>query len=291
MKKHILAAALTLGFTGYATADMSAIADVSAAAAAGAAANAATADVSASATTAFSAAQQVQIGEIAADYLRAHPEILIEMSQKLQAQSQEKQMASAAGAALENQDALLNDPTSPVLHPKGDVAVIQFFDYQCIYCAKVAPTVEQFIRQNPDVRFIYKEWPIFGSRWPASVQAAKAGLSVYKDGGADAYHRYHAALYATGHNEGKLLDEDIRQAAVKAGVTATPKEEVEAMDAALEKNNALAKKLGIQGTPAFFVMPVKGATAENISVIPGATDLQALQAAVEKARNSVKKGG
>ncbi|MDU3818610.1 MULTISPECIES: DsbA family protein [Mixta] len=267
MKKHILAAALMLSLAGYATADTAGIA-------------------AAGAASTFSDAQKQQIGEVAADYLRAHPEILIEMSQKLQAQSQEKQMTAAAGAALENQDALLNDPTSPVLHPKGDVAVIQFFDYQCIYCAKVAPTVEQFIRQNPDVRFIYKEWPIFGSRWPASVQAAKVGLSVYKDGGADAYHRYHAALYATGHNEGKLLDEDIRQAAVKAGVTATPKEEVEAMGAALEKNNALAKRLGIQGTPAFFVMPVKGATAENISVIPGATDLQALQAAVEKARGA-----
>ncbi|WP_448310459.1 DsbA family protein [Pantoea sp. PGP6] len=263
MKKHILAAALTLSLTGHAIA----------------------------ADDAFSDAQKAQIGEIAADYLRAHPEILIEMSQKLQAQSQEKQMASAASAALKEQDGLLNDPTSPVLHPKGDVAVIQFFDYQCIYCAKVAPTVEQFISQNPNVRFIYKEWPIFGSRWPASVQAAKVGLSVYRKGGAEAYHRYHAALYATGHNEGKLLDEDIRQAAVRAGVTTTPKEEVEATGAALEKNNELARRLGIQGTPAFFVMPVTGATAENVSVIPGATDLQALQAAVEKARGGVKKGG
>ena len=272
MKKHILAAVMTLSLTGYATADT-------------------TGAATAGAAGAFSDAQKQQIGEVAADYLRAHPEILIEMSQKLQAQSQEKQMASAAGAALKEQDALLNDPASPVLHPKGDVAVIQFFDYQCIFCAKVAPTVEQFISQNPNVRFIYKEWPIFGSRWPASVQAAKVGLSVYRKGGAEAYHRYHAALYATGHNEGKLLDEDIRQAAVKAGVTTTPKEEVEAMGAALEKNNQLARSLGIQGTPAFFVMPVTGATAENVSVIPGATTLQGLQAAVEKARGGVKKGG
>jgi protein-disulfide isomerase len=263
MKKLILATALTLGLSGHAFA----------------------------AGDTFSDAQKAQIGQVAADYLRAHPEILIEMSQKLQAQAQSKQLGSAAAAALKNQDALLNDPSSPVLHPKGDVAVIQFFDYQCIYCAKVAPAVEQFISKNPDVRFIYKEWPIFGSRWPASVQAAKAGLAIYKDGGAEAYHRYHAALYATGHNEGKLLDEDIRQAAVKAGVTTTPKEEVEAMGAALEKNNQLARHLGIQGTPAFFVMPVTGATAENVSVIPGATDLQALQAAVGKARGSVQKGG
>lgn len=263
MKKHILTTILTLSLTGHAFA----------------------------AEAPFSAAQKAQIGEVAADYLRAHPEILIEMSQKLQAQAQSKQMGSAVTAALQDQAALLNDLTSPVLHPEGDVAVIQFFDYQCIYCAKVAPTVEQFISNNPDVRFIYKEWPIFGSRWPVSIQAAKVGLSLYKTGGAEVYHRYHAALYATGHNEGKLLDADIREAAVKAGVTSTPKADVEAMGTVLEANNALAKRLGIQGTPAFFVMPVKGATAENVSVIPGATSLEALQAAVAKARGGVKKGG
>ncbi|MBK4768971.1 MAG: DsbA family protein [Pantoea sp. Morm] len=263
MKKLILATALTFSLAGHALAD----------------------------AETFTDAQKAQIGQVAADYLRAHPEILIEMSQKLQAQAQNKQMASAAGAALDNQDALLNDPTAPVLHPKGDVAVIQFFDYQCIYCAKVAPTVEQFISNNPDVRFIYKEWPIFGSRWPASIQAAKVGLSLYKTGGAEVYHRYHAALYATGHNEGKLLDADIRSAAVKAGITSTPKAQVEAMGEALEANNALARRLGIQGTPAFFIMPVKGATADNVSVIPGATSLDALQAAVDKARGGVKKGG
>ena len=150
MKKLILATALTFALAGHALAD----------------------------AETFTDAQKAQIGQVAADYLRAHPEILIEMSQKLQAQAQNKQRASAAGAALDNQDALLNDPTSPVLHPKGDVAVIQFFDYQCIYCAKVAPTVEQFISNNTDERFIYKEWPIFGSRWPASLQAATVGPSL-----------------------------------------------------------------------------------------------------------------
>ena len=98
MKKLILTAALTLSLTGYATAD-----------------------TTGTATAAFSDAQKAQIGEIAAGYLRAHPEILIEMSQKLQAQAQNKQMASAAGAALANQDALLNDPSSPVLHPATQI--------------------------------------------------------------------------------------------------------------------------------------------------------------------------
>ena len=240
--------------------------------------------VSASAATSFSAEQQKEIGRIAADYLREHPELLVEMSQKLQQQAQDEQSSQAVSAVLKNQDTLLNEPTSPVLNPKGAVAVIQFFDYQCIYCAKVAPVVEQFISNNPDVRYIYKEWPIFGNRWSASIEAAKTGLAVYRAKGPDAYHRYHAAIYDTGHNEGKLTGDDIRAAAAKAGVKDLP--ENIADGSGLAANQILAKRLQIQGTPAFIVMPVQGANAGNVSFIGGAAELSTLQAAYDKARGN-----
>ncbi len=240
--------------------------------------------VSASATTSFSTEQQKEIEIIAADYLREHPELLVEMSQKLQQQAQDEQNSQIVSAVLNNQNALLNEPTSPVLNPKGAVAVIQFFDYQCIYCAKVAPVVEQFITRNPDVRYIYKEWPIFGNRWPASVEAAKTGLGVYRERGADAYHRYHAAIYDTGHNEGKLTGDDIRTAAAKAGVKDVPDNIADG--GGLAANQVLAKRLQIQGTPAFIVMPVQGANTGNVSFIGGAAELSTLQAAYDKARGN-----
>lgn len=240
--------------------------------------------VSASATTSFSTEQQKEIEIIAADYLREHPELLVEMSQKLQQQAQDEQNSQIVSAVLNNQNALLNEPTSPVLNPKGAVAIIQFFDYQCIYCAKVAPVVEQFITRNPEVRYIYKEWPIFGNRWPASVEAAKTGLGVYRERGADAYHRYHAAIYDTGHNEGKLTGDDIRAAAAKAGVKDVPDNIADG--GGLAANQVLAKRLQIQGTPAFIVMPVQGANTGNVSFIGGAAELSTLQAAYEKARGN-----
>lgn len=242
------------------------------------------AGVAVAADTTFTPEQEKAIGTIAADYLREHPELLIEMSQKLQQQAQDEQSSQVISAVLNNQDALLNEPTSPVLNPKGAVAVIQFFDYQCIYCAKVAPVVEQFISKNPDVRYIYKEFPIFGDRWTASTQAAKTGQAVYRQKGAEAYHRYHAAIYDSGHNEGKLTGDDIRSAAAKAGVTDI--QENIADVSGLAANQLLAKRLQIQGTPAFIVMPVKGASAANVSFIGGAAELSTLQAAYDKARGN-----
>ncbi len=113
---------------------------------------------------AFTPEQEARIGEIAKDYLLAHPEVLVEVSQKLQAQQQEKQQQAMTAAVVQNQAALLNDKGTPSYGPAdAKVTVVEFFDYQCIYCARLAPELEKVIKANPDVRFVFKEFPIFGS--------------------------------------------------------------------------------------------------------------------------------
>lgn len=82
--------------------------------------------------------------------------------------------------------------------------VVEFFDYQCIWCSRFAPELEKAIKNNRKVRYFFMEWPVFGSRWPASLLAAKTGLQVWKEQGAEAYLKYHNDLYGTGLNEGKL---------------------------------------------------------------------------------------
>ncbi|WP_336984772.1 DsbA family protein, partial [Cedecea sp. VD21] len=135
---------------------------------------------------AFTPEQEARIGEIAKDYLLAHPEVLVEVSQKLQAQQQEEKQQAMTAAVVQNQAALLNDKGTPSYgHADAKVTVVEFFDYQCIYCARLAPELEKVIKANPDVRFVFKEFPIFGQRWPASLSAAKTGLQVWKQKGAD----------------------------------------------------------------------------------------------------------
>ncbi|WP_309232531.1 DsbA family protein [Enterobacter sp. JMULE2] len=84
------------------------------------------------------------------------------------------------------------------------MAVIEFFDYQCVFCSQFSPELEKVMKAQPDVRYIFKEWPIFGSRWEASQQAAHQCLAVWKEKGPEAYVTYHYAIYATGHFEGKI---------------------------------------------------------------------------------------
>ncbi|WP_369064331.1 DsbA family protein [Enterobacter sp. MALB-1] len=232
----------------------------------------------------FSPEQEARIGEIAADYLVAHPEVLVTVSQKLLAQQQQRQLAKFALSVMENQARLLNDKDTPASGPDdARVAVIEFFDYQCVFCSRFAPELEKVMKAQPDVRYIFKEWPIFGGRWDASLQAAQQGLSVWKQKGPEAYLTYHNAIYATGHVEGKLTAADIRAAAVKAGAGTTEQTDNTAL---LEKNSNLAEALGLTGTPGIVVMPVTGATPATVTVFPEAVTAEKLQSAIHKAMPS-----
>jgi len=229
----------------------------------------------------FTPSQEARIGQIAAEYLVSHPEVLIAVSQKLQEQQQARQQLQFAVRVMDNQAALLNDADTPAFGPENaKVAVIEFFDYQCVHCSSVAPEIEKVMKTHPDVRYVFKEWPIFAEHWENSRAAAERGLSVWKQKGAEAYVTYHNAIYTTGHNEGKLTKEDIDRAAAKAGWRDAGKE---SFTSALEKNDALARALGLTGTPGIIVMPVTGATPRNITVFAGAVPGETLEAAIKKA--------
>lgn len=129
----------------------------------------------------FSPEQEARIGEIAADYLVSHPEILVTVSHKLQEQQEARKQKMFALSVMENQANLLHDPDTPVYGPdNAKVAVIEFFDYQCVFCSRFAPELEKVIQAQPDVRYLFKEWPIFGGRWESSLQAAQQGLTVWQ---------------------------------------------------------------------------------------------------------------
>jgi len=229
----------------------------------------------------FTPEQEARIGELAKAYLLKHPELLIEVDQKLQKIQYDEQMNAMTTAAIQHQDELLNDKTVPAIGPEdAKVAVIEFFDYQCSVCARQAPIIQSLMKNNPQVRFIFKEWPIFGYRWKPSFQAAETGLRIWQQKGGDAYMKYHNALFASGHIEGALTQKDITKAASAAGAGKLKSND---MLGTLSHTDILAKNTGFQGTPAMIVMPLSGATAETVTIYPGGAMEEMLQSAINKA--------
>ncbi len=171
-------------------------------------------------------------------------------------------------------ETLLNDPTAPVAgNLYGDVAVVEFFDYNCPYCKRVAPTVKTVLDEDPGVRVIYKEFPILG---PESVIAAKAALASLEQDPAK-YFAFHDAMMS---NRGRLTETRIMDIAAEVGFDGERlKADMAApeIEATIARNRALARALGISGTPAFVI---------GDRIVPGAIDLPALKRLIARARSS-----
>lgn len=200
-------------------------------------------------------------------YLLEHPEVIEEAVQKLRANQMLEQAKAGASEVSRYRQQLEADPRDLVVNPKGRFTVVEFFDYRCGYCKVVAPEIVKLIAENPDVRFVFKEFPIFGevsdsaARMALTPQVKAKGFTLHKawmaDRGLDeaALDRHLA--------EAGLNPAEVRRAA------ANP-----AIDAQLRDVRNLATRLGLQGTPAFVV---------GDYLIPGA-DVSALRAAIAKVR-------
>jgi protein-disulfide isomerase len=182
-------------------------------------------------------------------YLLSHPEVLQEVGQRLDAKQ-----AEADAVDLRHAEALLpkvrpaveRDPRDFVANPTGAITVTEFYDYRCPHCAAAAPKVIALIHDNADVRFVFKEMPIFG---PTSEHAARAALAVKKAGG-DSLGLYEAFM-TTGALDDQTIDRIARQkgahAADLSSATAGP------ANAQLAQTGDLFNKLNLGGTPAFIV--------------------------------------
>ena len=224
--------------------------------------------------------QTKEIQKIIHEYLLSNPEVLVEVSQALQQKQQETMQQQAQGAIVENVVALLNDKMATVGNPKGNVTVVEFFDYQCIHCKKMAPVLSKLLKEDSNLRIVYKEFPIFGKK---SEMASRAALSASMQG---KYSAMHDALLA----EEKHLNEDlINKAAKSIGLDMTKFKadmQSQAVTDALASNRQLAEKLHLMGTPAFIVASTPEGQFKSGSqpaFIPGAASGDALRDLIKKA--------
>ena len=147
---------------------------------------------------------------------------------------------------------------------KPKVVLVEFYDYACPYCKASNPHVDQLLRENSDLRVVYRELPILG---PDSVVAARLSLAASKAG---RFRQFHDALYAAG----RPAPDTNAVAARVAAIPPAPEKDV-AIEAELKKNFSLASQLGATGTPLFVV---------GDRVLSGAVGYEALKKAVEDAR-------
>src|ERR1700730_12358024 len=219
-------------------------------------------------------ANRAQIEQVVHDYLIGHPEIIVEMSNKL-----DVQQASAADKARKDAlfalgPAALTDPKVAYVAGPSDakVTVAEFFDYRCPHCKASMTAMKHLLDTGQKVRIAFIERPILT---PDSLWAAQAAVAARRQ--EDKYVPFHFALMATA---GELSKDRILDIAKNVGLDVARLEKDMADPAVLEsikQSNGLADKLHFDGTPTFVI---------NDKIIVGElTDAQLQQLADAAARS------
>jgi len=175
--------------------------------------------------------------------------------------------------AIEAQKHILSSPGSEAAGAShADVTVVEYFDYNCPFCRKLAPAFRRLLQTDQHAAVIYKDWPIFGG---ASVYAARAALAAQWQG---RYLQAHEALITAPRlSENDQVDAALGSSGIDIGQL---KKDLNthgaAIDALLSRNDTEARALGLRGTPGILV---------GRQVVSGVGDLRDLQAAVAVARS------
>jgi protein-disulfide isomerase len=223
----------------------------------------------------FSAPQKGEIEKIVRDYLVSHPEVLQEAIAELDKRQAAADLEKAKAAVAGNAETLFNSTRQVVLgNPKGDVTMVEFFDYNCGFCKRAMADMLELLKDDPKLRIVLKEFPVLG---PGSVEAAKVAVAVRmqdKTGGKK-YLDFHQKLLGgrgqadkaralavakeVGMDMGRL-DKDLASEEVKVSI---------------DESLKLAETLGLNGTPSYIV---------GTDVVIGAVGIDALRAKVSTAR-------
>ncbi|EKT59485.1 DsbA family protein [Providencia sneebia] len=219
----------------------------------------------------LTADQEAQVRQLVRDTLIKNPEILEEAIVALQSQKAEKQQEQVASTIKSEHDALFNDPASPRLGAKdAKLVLVNFTDYNCPFCKRFDPQLEEIVKKYPEVAVVIKPLPFKGQ---TSLESSQLVLTLWEKD-PKAFQALHEKFM---QKQGMLTEENIKQA-----LKATGNEKLVANEKSsktIRKNMELAEKLGVNGTPATLV---------GDEIIPGAIDSQQLDAIVKEQLAKIK---
>jgi protein-disulfide isomerase len=136
---------------------------------------------------------------------------------------------------------------NPPINSNRTVDIVEFSDFQCPYCVAAVPTVKQVLAKYGNrVKFEYKNFPIHTNAWKAAEAYEIA--SQYGKG-----MEYHDILFA---NQNALDVDSLKKYARQVGI---PGDEFDrlldsgAMYSKVAADQAEGERLGVSGTPTFFI--------------------------------------
>jgi protein-disulfide isomerase len=195
-------------------------------------------------------AQKKEFGAFIKEYLIANPEIMLEVQEALEAKQSVARASQAESAVADNKQALFSSPDDlSIGNPKGDVTIVEFFDYNCGYCKRAMGDMDELLAKDKNLRLVLKEFPILG---PDSVAAHTVSDAVRKLA-PEKYGEFQRTLLGgTEHADeanamALAVTLGLKEADVRKKMADSPNER------SVKEAYQLATVIGISGTPSYIV--------------------------------------
>ena len=217
-----------------------------------------------------------EVEKIVREYILKNPEIVRDAIIELRRREEQAETQLRSDALKSHQAKLFNSPRGVVIgNPKGNVTLVEFFDYNCGYCKKALGDINELIKNDPNLKIVLKELPMLS---PGSVEAARIGIAV-RIQEQTKYLAFHRILL-TGRGEANAAR--ALAAAKEAGLDIERiKKDMNSpeVDATLQESAELAEALKVSGTPTYVLAD---------QVIPGALPYERLTLAIAAVRKCGK---
>lgn len=189
---------------------------------------------------------EIDVAELST-VLYNNPQMVIDALQQYENIQREAQAREAARLFLENIEEINNDPNTPFVGPEdAEIVLVEFFDFSCGYCKRLAPAIEAIVKANPDVKVVFKPITFVA---PISKYAAQAALAASEQG---KFMEVYSQLLATNG----LTEAKIDEIAQKAGLDMDKyKEDVNSQKVkdTVQAVANLGNKVQIHGVPSLLL--------------------------------------
>lgn len=189
------------------------------------------------------------------------------------------------------QQALVHEPSGDFRlpnesdHVRGNrdakIAIIEFSDFECPFCARLHPTLTRIVEENKDVKWVYRHFPL-SSIHSRALSAAAASECIAKLGSNDAFWNFADTAFADQRKLGSNLYEELARSAGidSSAFNACTKDKSIASEVRADLDEVT--NIGGRGTPFAVVVAASG----KLSTFSGALPYEQVSAVIEQARNN-----
>ena len=200
---------------------------------------------------AFTDSQKGVLQEIIKDYLLKNPEVVQDAMIELEKRQKDNEQKARSRITQDKSGPLFTAKHNVSFgNPKGDVTIVEFFDYNCGFCKRALVDLQRMVAEDKNVRIITKDFPVLGQ---GSVEAATVAVAAKQQLNSEKLWAFHQKMLTIRGQVGKQQALDAAKE-VGADMAKLAKDmESSAVRTAIEENVQIADALGLTGTPSYLV--------------------------------------